>query len=164
VHRVCVAVPILPQQGYAQRKREKVIAMATKATGGCACGAIRYECAGEPILAGSCYCRDCQRSSGTHSASGMYVPASAVTITGEPRYYAVTGESGKKISRGFCATCGSPLFFKADAFPKAIGIRPASLDDPSIFKPGVSVYTSSAPAWATFSERVPKFPKMPPMN
>jgi hypothetical protein len=56
------------------------------------------------------------------------------------------------------------LFFKADAFPGAIGIRPASLDDPNIFKPGVSVYTSSAPAWATFAEGVPKFPKMPPTN
>jgi hypothetical protein len=94
----------------------------------------------------------------------MYVPAGGVTITGEPRYYAVIGESGKKISRGFCATCGSPLFFKADAFPGAIGIRPASLDDPNIFRPGVSIYTSSAPAWATFAEGAPKFSKMPPTN
>jgi hypothetical protein len=94
----------------------------------------------------------------------MLVPASAIKITGEPRYYAVTAESGKKIRRGFCATCGSPLFFKAEAFPDAIGITPASLDDPSIYKPGMSIYTSSAPAWATFSEGVPKFPKMPPMN
>ena len=52
----------------------------------------------------------------------------------------------------------------ADAFPGAIGIRPASLDDPNIFKPGVSVYISSAPTWATFAEGVPRFPKMPPTN
>jgi hypothetical protein len=94
----------------------------------------------------------------------MLFPASAVTITGEPRYYTVTGESGKKIRRGFCATCGSPLFFKPEASPDAIGIRAASLDDPSIFKPGMSIYTASAPAWATFSEGIPKFPKMPPTN
>jgi hypothetical protein len=45
--------------------------------GGCACGAIRYECTAEPIMALNCHCRDCQRASGTAYASGIFVPASA---------------------------------------------------------------------------------------
>jgi len=37
-----------------------------------------------------------------------------------------------------------------------------SLDDPSIFKPGMDIYTSSAQAWDHMDPALPKFPKMPP--
>ena len=104
--------------------------MANPVTGGCACGAIRYEYSGEPILSLHCYCRDCQRRSGTAFASGLGVPINVVKIKGEPRYYEVTADSGKKRQLGFCATCGSPLFTKLEAMPNVIGITPASLDDP----------------------------------
>ncbi len=30
-------------------------------TGGCACGAIRYEISAEPVVMNDCQCRDCQR-------------------------------------------------------------------------------------------------------
>ena len=135
--------------------------MTKPVTGGCACRAIRYEYRGDPIFSGHCYCRDCQRRSGTAFASGLVVPIDGVTIKGEPRYYEVTADSGKKRQLGFCATCGSPLFSKLEAMPNVIGITPASLDDPNLFTPGISVYTSSAPAWAIFAEGVRSFPKMP---
>ena len=38
-------------------------------TGGCACGAIRFEIAGEPLFQNDCQCRDCQRMSGTGHGS-----------------------------------------------------------------------------------------------
>lgn len=131
-------------------------------TGGCACGAIRYECSADPMLSVHCYCRDCQRSSGAAMASLLGVRKAAVKLLkGEPRYHEVTADSGKKLSRGFCASCGSPLFTLMEAQPQVMGIRASSLDDPDLFKPGMSIYTSSAPAWAPFSEALPKFPKMP---
>jgi hypothetical protein len=43
-------------------------------TGGCACGAVRYECAAEPFMALNCHCRDCQRASGSAYASGCSSP------------------------------------------------------------------------------------------
>ena len=47
--------------------------MSSSLTGGCQCGAVRYECAAEPLFTGNCHCRDCQRSTGS-----AYVPALAV--------------------------------------------------------------------------------------
>jgi hypothetical protein len=136
--------------------------MAELMTGGCACGAIRYESSGEPVFSGNCYCRDCQRSSGTAMASVFAVPKATVKIVkGEPRYFDVTADSGKTISRGFCSTCGTPLFSLLAAMPDVMAIKPSTLDDSSRFNPGMSIYTSSAPAWATFAENLPKFPKMP---
>jgi hypothetical protein len=105
--------------------------------------------------------RDCQRRSGTAFASGLVVPIDGVKIKGEPRYYEVTADSGKKRQLGFCATCGSPLFSKLEAMPNVIGIAAASLDDPNLFRPSMNIYTSSAPAWAIFAEGVPSFSKMP---
>ena len=77
--------------------------------GGCACGAIRYECVGEPTMMVNCHCRDCQRSNGTAFAAVLAFPKASVRLTGEPRYHKIVGGSGKAIERGFCPNCGSPL-------------------------------------------------------
>lgn len=131
-------------------------------TGGCACGAIRYEISADPMFSGNCYCRDCQRSSGAPMASVIGVPKAAVKILkGEARYHDLTADNGKKISRGFCAMCGSPLFSRFEAMPDAMGIRTVSLDDPSQVKPAMNIYMSSALPWAPVAENLPKFPKMP---
>lgn len=136
--------------------------MAAAIKGGCACGAIRYETSAEPIFAGTCHCRDCQRASGGASASALAVPKSALKITGEARFHEVTGDSGNKISRGFCTNCGSPVFVRPAALPDAVLIAAGSLDDPSWYRPAVELYTSSAQPWDHLSPDLPKFPKMPP--
>ena len=57
-------------------------------TGGCACGAIRYECSAEPVLSFNCYCRDCQRATGSAHAAVLLVPKDALRLTqGTPTYY-----------------------------------------------------------------------------
>lgn len=136
--------------------------MANTITGGCACGAVRYECNADPMFTANCYCRDCQRSGGTALASVLFVPKGALKVLkGEVRYHEVTADSGKKLSRGFCPTCGSPLFSRAEMLPDGVGIKAASLDDPSVFKPGMNLYMSSAPPWAPVAAGIPQFPKMP---
>jgi Glutathione-dependent formaldehyde-activating enzyme len=57
--------------------------MPTSLSGGCACGAIRYRCAAEPIVAWNCHCCDCQRASGGAFTPVFYVAKSALTVTGE---------------------------------------------------------------------------------
>ncbi len=68
--------------------------MPTNFSGGCACGAIRYECNAESITMFNCHCRDCQRASGSAFSAVVYVPAKAVKITkGSPRYYQTSSQS-----------------------------------------------------------------------
>ena len=69
--------------------------------GGCACGAVRYECSADPIMAANCYCKDCQHSTGTAMASVLLVPKAALKLTGELRQYEVTGDSGNRSAAGF---------------------------------------------------------------
>ena len=69
--------------------------MAIHATGGCACGAIRYECSAAAAFAGNCLCRDCQQTTGSAFAPLVFVPKSAVTITGDVKYYDVKGDSAQ---------------------------------------------------------------------
>lgn len=130
-------------------------------SGGCMCGAIRYECTAEPIFMGNCHCRDCQQATGTGYAPALLVPRSAVITTGEVKYYDVTGDSGSIVSRGFCPTCGSRLFGKRPS-GEVIGIMAGSLDQPSGFQPAIDVYTGSAQLWDHMNPELPKFQKFPP--
>ncbi|HEY9830063.1 MAG TPA: GFA family protein [Stenomitos sp.] len=132
-------------------------------TGGCLCGAVRYECSAQPVSMGICHCRDCQRATGSAFAAGMLVPQNAVTITGNVAYYDVTGDSGSLVSRGFCPICGSRLFSKPP-IPELMGIMAGSLDDPSWFNPQAEIYVASAQPWDYLNPDLPKFAKLPPPN
>ncbi len=52
-------------------------------TGGCACGAIRYEIPGEPVFMNHCQSLDCQHQSGTGHGSYLTFAGDGVTLTGE---------------------------------------------------------------------------------
>ncbi len=80
-------------------------------TGGCHCGAIRYQAEIDPQRVSICHCTDCQRLTG--SAYRVTAPALAESFTlisGEPRSYAKHGESGALSRQFFCPNCGSPLY------------------------------------------------------
>src|SRR5258707_13767382 len=76
-------------------------------SGGCSCGAVRYEASADPVVMLNCHCRDCQRASGAGFAAVVVVAKSALRIEGELRYHETVGESGNVVERGFCPTCGS---------------------------------------------------------
>jgi hypothetical protein len=121
--------------------------MAQKISGGCACGAIRYECNADPVIMLNCHCRDYQRASGSAYAAVVVVPKSAIAMRGEPRYYKVVGNAGNAIERGFCPACGSQVTAKLERLPDVLALQAGSLDDPSVHRPTMDVFTSSAQPW-----------------
>ena len=125
-------------------------------TGGCACGAIRYEVNAEPIAMFNCHCRDCQHASGGPYTGVVYMPAKAVKITkGSPRYYTTSSEAMGGNKRGFCPDCGSRLF--GGITDTGHGITASSLDDPSVFKPQFEIWTSEAQPWDHIDPKLQKF-------
>jgi hypothetical protein len=127
--------------------------------GGCLCGKVRYELSGAQLSGGFCYCEDCRKASGSHSAS-MAVRADSLVLSGETREFTCTGGSGNPVTRVFCPNCGSHIFSKG-ARPGVVMLKAGTLDDPEQFKPMASVYVSRAPRWDTPREGLPAFPEMP---
>lgn len=131
-------------------------------TGGCACGAIRYECSTKPMFMWICHCRDCQRSTGGGGGVNVVFPKPAVRFTkNEPKYHVLTGTSGEKTYRGFCPECGSPVAAKADLIPDIQGLSAASFDDPSELELVAHIWTASAQPWDFMSPTLPKFATTP---
>jgi hypothetical protein len=95
-------------------------------TGSCQCGAVRYTVAPGPSLASICHCRMCQRATGGPFAALLKVAAGRVTWRGRPRIF----QSSSIAERGFCAACGTPLFYRqtgSDWIEFTSGSLPADL-------------------------------------
>jgi len=135
--------------------------MSSSLSGSCLCGGVRYEFSGEPLFAGNCHCRDCQKATGGAYVPVLAVPADALKITGEVKYYDSRADSGHMFSRGFCPNCGARLFGKSSGMPAIIAITAGSLDDPSRFKPSMDFFTASAQPWDHMNPQLPKFAKQP---
>ena len=129
---------------------------AQKLSGGCACGAIHYECTADPVIMFNCHCLDCQRASGSAYAAIIVVPKAAVHIRGEPQYYKMVGGAGKAIERGFCPTCGSQVTIKLERLPNILGLQAGSLHDPSMFRPAMDQFTASAQPWDHMNPEIQK--------
>ena len=111
---------------------------------------------------GNCHCRDCQLASG--SAYGAVVIVSEADfslLTGEPSWYEKKADSGSLMRRGFCASCGSPLFAKSEVSPETIALHAGGLDDPSWYEPSRDIYVASAHPWDLMNPDLPKFDGMP---
>jgi hypothetical protein len=134
-------------------------------TGGCQCGAIRYECTAAPIMMFKCHCRDCQQVTGGGFVPGLLVPLSTFRlIKGELRYHFTPSLAGGMHKRGFCPECGSRITGgQSDQRPSEfIGLTAGSLDDPSWFRPQMDFFVSDAQPWDQMDPAIPKYKHYPP--
>ncbi len=135
-------------------------------TGGCACGAIRYECTAEPIMMFKCHCRDCQHVTGSGFAPGILLPSGAFRLTrGQLRYNLTPSIRRGKHKRGFCPECGSRITggeFEGEESP-FVGILAGSLDDPSWFRSQMDIFVADAQPWDQMDPAIPKFEQYPPI-
>jgi hypothetical protein len=131
-------------------------------TGGCLCGAVRYESGGEPLFSLQCHCRDCQRASGAAHVSAVRMPSAEFRIIqGAPKTYVARSDAGNDISRVFCGECGTPLYVQVSTRPDIVGLRVTTFDDPSWFKPDANIFTKSAQPWDHVDPSVPAFDTYP---
>jgi hypothetical protein len=131
-------------------------------SGGCSCGAVRYEIAAEPIRGFQCQCRDCQRDTGGGHASVMVFARNAFHLSGKVTEISRTADSGAGKSKGFCGNCGVPIYNKPEDKPEFIGIYVGSLDNAAAFKPAIVLFCSRGHEWDHLDPDVPKLPEWHP--
>jgi hypothetical protein len=130
-------------------------------TGGCLCGALRYEAEGEPMFAGHCYCADCRKASGSGFVPFMGFASNAVRFTGQIRKFTSKSASGGEAVRNSCPVCGSLVFGGEVGKDKRFTIYAGSLDDPSPFHPTVAIFTCNRPTWAVIPPDLKTYDETP---
>ncbi len=125
-----------------------------RASGGCLCGAVRYEVTGplRPVLA--CHCEQCRRSSGHHVAATAARHGDFRLVTSESlRWY----RSSATARRGFCGTCGSNLFWEPDD-RRHISITAGTLDRPTGLTLAGHLFAGGADDYYRICDGRPEFP------
>lgn len=130
--------------------------MEIRYSGRCLCGDVSYSAGVEPLFAGNCHCRDCQRSSGSAYVPAILFPETAVSVVGQAKYFETISDSGSIHKRGFCSNCGSQLFAKFSTMPGVLGVKAGTLDHPSNYVPKLDFYVASAAPWDFMNPDLPK--------
>ena len=113
-------------------------------TGGCLCGAIRFEVNGEPIREAMCHCDDCRRVTGSAFATNIFFKTEDIVITkGTPKEFQHKADSGNTMTKGFCENCGSQIFTESSGSGGAAkGIKIGAFDDVKNLRPKVELFIS----------------------
>ena len=132
--------------------------MSTSMTGGCLCGAIRYELDAKVESLVACYCSDCRRASGTAASINARVPGSAFkVVSGRPKIFQKAADSGRLLQRHFCGDCGSPIYTQHADDHALVILKIGSLDSHEGMKLAANIWVRSRPAWAVVDPSVPSF-------
>ncbi|HEU4534894.1 MAG TPA: GFA family protein [Polyangiaceae bacterium] len=124
-------------------------------TGGCLCGAIRYELRGEPSSGNICYCTQCQRQTGAPVPAFVCYPSERFTLTaGAPATY----RASDRARRQFCGTCGSSLFWLEDG-STSVDVFAGTLDEPGrLPPPSFAIWTAHRAPWVPELEGIRSYP------
>jgi hypothetical protein len=132
---------------------------AMKLTGGCYCGAVRYEAEGQPLMQAQCHCRECQYITGGSPNMFVAVAPDAFKYTkGTPKQFA-RKDLEKPVTREFCAECGTHVVTRPNA--PIVVIKVGTLDDPSQIMPKVAIYTIDKQPFHHVPEGIPAFERLP---
>lgn len=123
-------------------------------SGGCLCGAVRFEITGAPRWVAHCHCQSCRRHSGSPMTTFAGYRQNRLRFTGqEPRVI----ESSPGVWRGFCSQCGSPLTYRSNRWPDEVHVYLGALNDPDGFPATFHVYCAEQVAWLEIHDDLPRF-------
>ena len=130
-------------------------------TGGCMCGAVRYELQSDPFDAGWCHCRTCQLTSGSAAMVFASVPEGRLMWT-EGIEHVRSVPSSNFGDRSFCSQCGTQLLMKLDHQPETVDFSVATLDNPNAIAPGFHIFWSQRISWFEPADELPRHEKFRP--
>jgi hypothetical protein len=128
-------------------------------TGGCGCGAVRYEIDAPLVSAVYCHCTRCQHRTGSGAAAtGSLAPGSLRIVSGEDQLRGWQPEGGWE--KVFCGACGSAVFTRDPESAEVRGVRLGTFDgDPGV-RPRAHQFVAYAASWEAIpDDGLPRFPE-----
>jgi hypothetical protein len=131
-------------------------------TGGCLCGAVRWELDEPPLSASYCHCTRCQRRTGAAaSANAAIAPGSLRVVVGAEHIASYVPPDGAP--KDFCRACGGALWSRNRESGEIQGLRLGTFDgDPGV-RPALHQFTAYAAAWEPLpDDGLPRHPERRP--
>ncbi len=131
-------------------------------TGGCLCGAVRFEVTEPLVSAGYCHCTRCQRRTGAAaSASARIAPGSLKVVAGEELIRAYAPPSG--FLKAYCSACGGALWAQSAEDPEIVGVRLGTFDRDPCIRPSYRQFVAYAAPWEPIpDDGLPRYPEQRP--
>lgn len=125
--------------------------------GACHCGRIAYRAEIDTADVWLCHCTDCQILSGSAFRATVGAAAgSFALLSGQPKIYVKTAESGARRVHAFCPDCGTPIYAAAAVDgPKTYGIRLGTIRQRAELRPVKQYWCRSALGWVREVKAIP---------
>jgi hypothetical protein len=134
-------------------------------TGGCQCGAVRYEIAGAPMAVYVCHCRECRKQSASaFGISAIVRAADFRLVQGSVDTWTRDTDSGRRLRCVFCPRCGSRLWHEGEPKGATISVKGGSLDDPPDLTTSIHIWTSRKLPGVVIPLDRPLFSEEPPRD
>jgi hypothetical protein len=124
-------------------------------TGGCRCGAVRFEVSAAPHRVSYCHCGDCRRATGAPVSAFVGFAAEAVMFSGEATKLFENGP----VTRSFCATCGSPIAYADARLVGSLWFMLGAMDQPALYKPTLHAYVREQLPFVHMPDGLPRHVK-----
>lgn len=119
----------------------------------CSCENLQIELSGDPHLVLACNCLNCQKRTGSVFGVSAYFKHEQVEAKrGSYSLFTDISDDGHKITRAFCPSCGSTVFWEAEFLPQSIGVSVGCFADPNFPQPKYAVWKQSKHEWVEFPE------------
>ncbi len=128
----------------------------TKMTGGCMCGAVRFETTGDSFGVIHCHCHSCRKHNGGPVVTLAGFTADQVVFSGEERKIY---ESSPGVGRAFCGNCGTPLTWEGDGgeMGPIIEFHISAFDTPDVLVPSAHAFHVERISWFDIADSLPRY-------
>jgi hypothetical protein len=123
-------------------------------SGGCRCGAVRFEARAEPHHVSFCHCVDCRRASGAPVSAFVGFNADEVSVEGE----ALRSFGNGSVARSFCGVCGSPIAYTDERLEGLVYFMLGVMGRPEDFKPALHAWVDQQLPFVHIPDGLPRLP------
>lgn len=124
-------------------------------TGGCRCGAVRFEATADPHHVSYCHCADCRRATGAPVVAFVGFMAEQASVHGEELRRFENGP----VTRSFCGVCGSPISYVDARIGDRVYFLLGVMDMPARYKPTLHAHVREQLPFVHMPDGLPRLVK-----